>query len=177
MQVAAFAELWLGHCSCLLIKGSTGMLRISVLCVIASLLPSLSAAESCTLRNKYCVPFIGCTLDGKDYFMGRTYGKRSGPIIARSWSGAECKGRWWRTVIGTGKAEFSCTDGNSGRATYNYVDSASGTVLGRGRLASGDRMRFWAGHKVLPYVLEDEDEREEMIACVSRALKDDLGTN
>jgi len=146
------------------------MLRISVLSVIASLLPGLSAAESCTLRNDYCVPFVGCTVDGGVYYTGRTYGKRSGPIIAKSWDGAECTGRWWRTAIGTGKAEFTCSDGNKGRATYNYVDSGSGTVLGRGRLANGDRMRFWAGHKVLPYVLENEDERVEMITCVGRAL-------
>ena len=153
------------------------MLRISVLCVIASLLPNLSVAEPCTLQNDYCVPFIGCTVDGEDYYMGRTYGKRSGPIFAKSWNGAECKGRWWRTAIGTGKAKFACSDGNKGRATYTYVNSKSGTVLGRGRLANGDRMRFWAGSKVLPYVLKNEKERVEMIACVSRALSDDGLTN
>ncbi len=142
-------------------------LTASVLCASAS----VAVAQSCTLENDYCVPFVGCTENGQNYYFGNTFGKREGPVFAISADGVKCEGKWWRTSIGAGKATFSCEDGTRGRSTYTYMDGPSGTILGRGRLKGGDRLRFWSGHKILPYVLADKQERQEMISCVTGAIK------
>jgi len=85
------------------------MLRIAALSLIASLLCTKVQAEDCELSNNFCVPMFACTLDGGTFFFGRTYGKREGPVIARSADGTECTGQWWRTAVGTGKTKFSCS--------------------------------------------------------------------
>lgn len=115
------------------------------------------AEKPCRLSNNYCVPIVACAKDG-------------GPVVAVSKNGRKCQGRWWRTAIGTGKAKMECTDGLKARISYNYFHKSSGTVLGKARLSDGSRMSFWAGHRIIPYVLQQEDYRTEMIDCVKEAL-------
>lgn len=131
---------------------------------------SALAEKPCKLSNNYCVPIVACTKDGGDFFAGRAYGKDGGPVLAVSKNGRECKGRWWRSAIGTGKAKMECSDGLRARISYNYFHKSSGTVLGKARLSDGSRMSFWAGHRIIPYVLQQEDYRTEMIDCVKEAL-------
>ncbi|WP_147111740.1 hypothetical protein [Tateyamaria sp. syn59] len=129
------------------------------------------ADDNCTLKNNYCVPFIGCTLDGQDFYVGRTFGRESGVLEARGLSGATCSGTWRRTALGIGRAEFSCSDGMSGRATYTYFDRSSGTAKGRGRTQGGDRLQFWAGHRIGAFILTDGGLDPDIAACVAQAMR------
>ncbi|EBA17558.1 hypothetical protein RSK20926_07467 [Roseobacter sp. SK209-2-6] len=145
-------------------------MRISLVLLLSLFAVPSWAEEPCQLRNNYCVPIVACTKDGADFFVGRAYGKDGGPVQAQSKNGRKCEGRWWRTLIGTGKAELTCSDGLEAKISYSYFHKGSGTVLGKARLSDGARMSFWAGHRILPYVLHRERHRTEMIDCVREAL-------
>ena len=139
--------------------------------LFAALISTSSHAEPCQLSKNYCVPFVGCFESGDGFFHGMSFGKREGPIFAVSEQGVRCEGRWWRNALGAGKARFTCEDGVSGRATYTYFHKSSGTAKGRGRTNSGERLRFWAGHRYLAYVLADKNETAAMTTCVTEAAK------
>lgn len=147
------------------------MLRIAALSLIASLCGPASASNLCTLDNNFCVPFVGCAVDGATFYVGRTFGREAGPLEATAHDGTVCRGTWKRTTLGAGQATFTCSDGVSGRARYTYFHRQSGTATGRGRTKAGDRLRFWAGHRVQEYVLSGAEANHEMIDCVGRALQ------
>ncbi|WP_298840521.1 hypothetical protein [uncultured Roseobacter sp.] len=145
------------------------MTRTVMTSLLAGLLCTSAAAETCTLSNDFCVPFVGCFEDGQGFFHGYTTGRESGPVVAQTENGTLCVGEWWRGFAGAGKAKFACEDGKSGRATYTYFHRSSGTAVGKGRIQSGERVRFWAGHQYLAYVLADKKQTDAMISCVKAA--------
>lgn len=147
------------------------MIRIAVLAVIASLSATSIAAEPCNLKNNFCVPFVACVLDGSEFFFGQSYGRRGGPVQAVSPSGAVCEGRWWRNSFGAGRTEFACKDGRTGRGTFTYFDSTTGTATGRGRTSDGKRLRVWAGADIWKYVLSGAEEDLDLIQCVRSAIE------
>ncbi len=146
------------------------MIRIAVLAVIASLSATSLTAEPCNLKNNFCVPFVACVLDGKEFFFGKSFGRRSGPVQAVSPSGAICEGQWWRTALGAGRTEFSCKDGRKGKGTFTYFDSKTGTATGRGRTSDGQRLRVWAGADISKYVLSGAEKDLDLIECVQSAI-------
>lgn len=145
------------------------MTRFLMTTLLTGLLTTTATAETCTLANDFCVPFVGCIEDGRGFFHGYSFGRKKGPLTAFTENGATCEGRWWRNAIGVGKAEFSCENGLSGRASYTYFEPSSGTAFGKGRTNKGDRVRFWAGHRLLPHVLSDQKETDDILACVTKA--------
>ncbi|MEX0371656.1 MAG: hypothetical protein AB3N09_13570 [Tateyamaria sp.] len=147
------------------------MLRKTFLAALMCWAVPLYAEDTCTLKNNYCVPFIGCTTDGQDYYVGRTFGRESGELEAQGLSGATCRGTWKRTALGAGRAVFSCSDGVSGRATYTYFDRGTGTAKGRGRTQSGDRLQFWAAHRIGLFILTEDGLNPDIAACVRRAIR------
>ncbi|WP_299147302.1 hypothetical protein [uncultured Tateyamaria sp.] len=148
------------------------MLRLTILCAItsATLVDPVQADTTCTLNDNFCVPFVGCTQDGQNFFTGRTFGRESGPLTATGADGTACRGMWRRTFLGAGVAKFECSDGNTGRARYTYFERSSGTALGRGRTKAGDRLTFLAGHNIGTYVLANNGLDKTLLSCVTRAL-------
>lgn len=141
---------------------------VTAMCTATSV---TAETRGCSLSKDFCVPFIGCSLKTGDFYAGYSLGQRTGPVFATSKSGVTCQGEWWRNAIGAGRAKFTCGDGATGNATYTYFDSKTGTASGSGRTNTGDKLRFWAGHNVLSYVLAQESETEAMISCVANGLK------
>ena len=110
-------------------------------------------------------------MDGRDYYTGRTFGRKSGVLEAQGLSGTTCSGTWKRTAFGIGRAMFSCSNGVSGQATYTDFDRSTGTAQGRGRTKNGDRLRFWAGHRIGHFILTEDGLNPDMVACVRRAIQ------
>ena len=148
------------------------MLRLTILAAMtsATLMSPAYSEGRCTLANNYCVPFVGCTGDGANFYLGQTFGRRSGPVQAQGLDGSTCTGTWKRTALGAGVARFECSDGITGRARYTYFDSSSGTAVGRGRTSAGDRLSFLAGHRVEDYIAAAQGFDADLLACVKRAL-------
>lgn len=145
-------------------------LRIAALGLIATLPATAKAEEGCWLRNGYCVPFVGCFEDGSLHFVGRTHGRRDGPLIAETSEGAICTGTWKRTFVGAGKAVFSCDDGRKGRVLYTYFDEGTGTAVGKGATEDGDRLIFFSGRAVRQYMDNDGSFDPALAGCISDAL-------
>lgn len=148
--------------------------RILIIAAITALPFATSATAQttdCRFDEGFCVPFVGCSETTGAYYVGRSYGQRSGPVAAISNTGRVCQGRWWRNALGIGRARFTCDDGAEGEARYTYFDSRSGTATGKGWTNRNEKLRFWAGHHVLSYVLANEGETKDLTACVQDALK------
>lgn len=138
--------------------------------LIATLPMPLLADEACTLANDWCVPFVGCLEDGSLHFVGRTHGRRDGPLAARTSQGAQCTGTWKRTIVGAGKASFSCDDGRAGKVLYTYFDAPTGTAVGRGSTETGERLIFFSGRAIREFMSADGTFDPDLIGCVSEAL-------
>lgn len=142
------------------------------LCAAMFLAVPPAAAEDknlCTLSNNYCVPVVGCLAENDRLFVGRSFGRREGPVVVKTLDGVSCRGSWKRTLFG-GKARFACDDGTSGKIRYNYLDKKTGTATGKGKTDGGETMEFWAGHNLLKYFVFNEKLRNGALACGQAAL-------
>ncbi len=119
----------------------------------------------CTLDKNYCTPFMGCIDTNSILFIGFTFGKAKGKLVARTNTDATCVGTWRRTALGLGKAKFKCDDGRSGRVTYSTLHRTSGTAIGRGRTNKREKVDVWAGHRILEYFARDESIKEGVATC------------
>ncbi len=150
------------------------MLRIAILTLIATLPAQSSAEDPCTLANNFCVPFVGCSLDGTLSFSGRGYGQGTGTLAAERSDGLHCSGTWHLVTDGQpgalGIADFTCADGMSGTASYTWLHAPSGTVTGTGSTDNGRDLRFWSGHLIADYIAQDPTLDPALISCVTEAI-------
>jgi hypothetical protein len=77
-----------------------------------------AVAAPCPPDGTCCVPFVACIEATGAHFSGHAPGLDAGRIVATSSRGTSCTGRWWRTRLRFGRAEFTCDDGRSGGALY-----------------------------------------------------------
>ncbi len=140
--------------------------------LIFSIATTGAASSGCIQPNNQCVPVVGCILgEPNEFFYGEVHGVQKGAFIASSSKGANCRGTFRRTSLGTAKVNARCDDGRSGRATFTYYHKATGTGRGKGRMSDGERIIFWAGDRLFSYFENPRaSEPNQLIACGINAL-------
>lgn len=95
-----------------------------------------------------CTHVVAC-IGGDTVFVGGTTGWDAGTLAGISSTGAACTGTWDNA---TGRAQFSCEDGESGEVTYTRIDDATGTGIGSGLTLSGRPIEAWSGRNIAEFV-------------------------
>ena len=140
------------------------MLPVLVLQILA--LPALAEkVPTCIGAKTYCAPLVACIPATGEVFRGVSLGHNSGPIRAQSEAGVRCEGTWHRTLLGTGLAEFTCTDGRSGKSSFRWFERETGTAVGTGTFSTGGKAQFWAGNNLERYFQEMPPEEMLRLSC------------
>jgi hypothetical protein len=100
--------------------------------------------------SEYCVPVVACVDDARAvHFVGRALGRTGGLVDGSTSEGVLCEGTWTaKSDFGFGQAEFACSDGRSGRASFTYLDPRTGTAFGSGIMQDGTQLRMWSGNAI-----------------------------
>jgi len=118
-----------------------------------------------------CTPLVACLEKTGVYFMGRAVGFNSGTLAGELSNGAFCTGEWVsRNLLGTGQADFTCDDGQWGRAYFTYLHMPTGTATGRGLTAQGHSVRVWAGHEIRAFLREETGEPDPKLFCDTQEI-------
>lgn len=131
---------------------------------------TVGRAASCPDTGEHCVTFVACIEETGEHFKGYALGHDAGTLAATSSLGASCTGNWWRTLLGLGRAEFSCDDGRSGSSLYTWFDRDTGTAIGSGQFADGARARFWSGSDLERYFRETDPDEVQRMKCQPRRM-------
>lgn len=135
--------------------------------ILASALAAPAYADTaiCDPGTMNCSPLVACVEDTGEYFRGASFGQDAGPFQAESVTGAVCTGKWKRTMLGIGVAEFNCDDGRMGSSIFNWFEPESGTAVGHGTFLDGAVARFWAGNNLEKYFREIDPAERQRMAC------------
>ena len=132
--------------------------------IFATTAAQAQSNQTCTLKNNYCVPFVGCIAERNLVIFGQSYGRHKGQVFGMRSDNVPCRGKWRRTTFG-GKVQFHCADGLKGRVRYNVLDKPTGTVSGRGRNSDGSSSRFWSGTKIFQFLATDKSVAKGFAQC------------
>ncbi|MFN5998002.1 MAG: hypothetical protein ACK47Z_12945 [Paracoccaceae bacterium] len=112
-----------------------------------------------------CSPMVVCVEATGEILRGASFGVDSGSFAVESTTGVICEGNWRRSFMGLGLAEFSCSDGRSGRSAFTWFEPESGTAVGTGQFSTGEEARFWGGNNLERYFREIAPEERRRMAC------------
>lgn len=135
---------------------------------VLQILPFSARAEempACDPAEMNCSPLVVCVEGTGEFLRGASFGQDSGPFWAESPEGVLCQGNWRRGPLGVGLAEFSCSDGRSGKSAFTWFEPESGTAVGTGRFSDGQEARFWGGNNLERYFREVAPEERQSMAC------------
>ncbi len=144
------------------------MIRAMLPVLVLQILVSPACADkvpTCIGATTYCAPLVACIPATGEVLRGVSLGRNSGPIQAQSEAGVRCEGTWRRTLLGTGLAEFTCTDGRSGKSSFRWFERETGTAVGTGTFSTGDKAQFWAGNNLERYFREMPPEEMLRLSC------------
>lgn len=118
-----------------------------------------------------CTPLIGCVEAYGLYFVGRAVGFDDGTLAGELSNGATCTGEWTsRNFLGVGQADFTCDDGQWGRAYFTYLHGPTGTATGRGMTAQGSQVRVWSGHEIRAFLRAETGELDPKLFCAEAEI-------
>lgn len=126
---------------------------------------AFAEAPSCDPETMACSPLLVCIETTGEIMRGASFGEDSGPFRAQSLEGVVCEGNWRRSFMGIGLAEFTCSDGRSGKSTFTWFEPESGTAVGSGQFSNGEIARFWGGNNLERYFREVDPEERQRMAC------------
>lgn len=113
-----------------------------------------------------CSPLVGCLGNSGTYFTGRAFGRDTGSLAVDTNAGATCAGTWvGRNAFGTGQADFTCDDGQSGKVIFHYQDGNTGTVKGFGITNRGTRIKAWSGHYIQDFINAENGALNTRLMC------------
>ncbi|MGL4238426.1 MAG: hypothetical protein ACRCSW_20360 [Tabrizicola sp.] len=122
-------------------------------------------APTCDPETMNCSPLVVCIEATGEIMRGASFGTDSGPFLVLSVNGTICEGTWRRSPIGLGLAEFTCSDGRSGKSAFTWFEPESGTAVGSGQFSDGTEGRFWSGNNLERYFREVSPEDRQRMAC------------
>jgi hypothetical protein len=118
-----------------------------------------------------CAPLVACVEATGVYFMGRAVGHNAGTLAGELSNGAFCTGEWVsRNWLGTGQADFTCDDGQWGRAYFTYLHMPTGTATGRGLTNRGQSLRVWAGHEIRAFLRAETGAPDPKLFCNTQEI-------
>ena len=124
----------------------------------------------CDLSMNYCLPLIACIAPTGEVLRGVSFGRNSGTLSAQSADGLRCSGAWSAGFEGVGAAEFTCSDGRSGRSATIYFEPKTGTNVGKIILGDGTKAEFWVGDNLGRYFRELSPEQVQAVGCAMDEL-------
>jgi hypothetical protein len=145
----------------------------AVLPAFALLVAAPVAADdtpSCDPVTMNCSPLVACVEATGEILRGASFGGDSGPFHAEGSAGVLCTGTWRRGPLGLGLAEFTCSDGRSGKSLFTFFEPQSGTAVGTGHFSGGGEVRFWSGNNLERYFREVAPEERQRMACTPEAM-------
>lgn len=101
-----------------------------------------------------CIHVIAC-IGGSDVFVGGSVGWDTGTLYGDLSTGATCTGNWNNAEA---RADFTCTDGQSGTVFYTLRDGPTGTAIGQGVTIAGRPIEAWSGENVSAYIRRETGE-------------------
>lgn len=113
-----------------------------------------------------CVRFLACVGTDGLWVDGQVHGWNRGTLKGQRNDGAICVGVWTASdgPMGSGTADFECSDGSVGKVIYFSQDSLTGTAIGRGMDSKGRHVKAWSGDNVLTF-LGDGDVDAARLPC------------
>ncbi|MEO1306729.1 MAG: hypothetical protein AAFV38_02045 [Pseudomonadota bacterium] len=135
--------------------------RVTALAMVSS---GAAWSAECPADETYCQPIVACVPSTGESFRGFAVGLEEGKFFLQSGKSI-CGGLWQNGPDGTGAAIMNCEDDRNARATFEYFERETGTVVGKGEFDDGTVIEYWTGSNLAAYFERTDPADVQPISC------------